>query len=128
MSDDELQLANFLRKEGLTWEEIAYLRWRDFDFDMTSIKVHRSLSVFKITKTVNLRKNKEILHFIKRFNEKCYRTRNFFIFYKVMPKSVARFADPSRYGEPFRPGEIREKVKTYRGENRGIFRLRLQRI
>ena len=127
----EREFANYLRAKGLTYNEICYLRWRDFNFEGDKIKVKRKILCFKWNKVINLKANREMHHIAKTLEGK---GRNlplhYFVFYAQFPKTSCWRDDIRRYGSPFTPDEMKKMLKGYSDEPevRPLFGLKLVRV
>ena len=110
----EREFANYLKHRGLTYKEIAYLKWRDFDFDTEKISVPRRFLGINYKKVINLKENSEVLHIAKTLEGKrrCLRT-YYYVFYDQFPLSRCRREDLRRYGSPFTPEKMEEMIRGY---------------
>ena len=127
----EREFASYLRAEGLSYNEIAYLKWRDFDFEGDNIKVKRRFLIFNYVKRVNVKRNSEAHHILKTLEAKRrYQPMNYYVFYAQFPIITCRRDDARRYGSPFTPVELQEQLRGYSNEPevRPLFGLKLVRV
>ena len=108
----ERELVNFLRKKGLTWEEITYLKWKNFNFRRDKISVPRRFLFLRYNKTVDFNKDQAALHVLKRLEER-KGMNHYYVFYKKFPMFRGRRDDERRYGSPFTPEEVKAMARGY---------------
>lgn len=112
----ELKFAAWLRKEGLTFSEITYLRWSYFSFDNDKITLDRNIWFIHWKKKINLKKDKEIWHLMQTWIGKKKYFSHYHVFYKSFPVRCTKYDNPRRYGSLFTPEEMQQMVSEYRGD------------
>lgn len=127
----ERELANYLRRRGLTYKEICYLKWRDFNFDGDKISVPRKFLGFRYKKNIDLKEDNEIYHIAKTLEGKrrCMHV-SYFVFYDQFPVTRCKREDPKRYGSPFTPEKMEEMIRGYsvESEERPLLGVKLVRV
>lgn len=127
---NERELASYLKDQGLTCKEIAYLKWCNFSFDGRILLVPRRIWMIKYTKKINLESDPRIWHIVQTLDEKRKLCRKYFMFYKQAPIKCCRRDDERRYGSPFTPAEIEGMIRGYSevSDPKFVGRLKLARI
>lgn len=126
----EIKFANWLRREGLTYEEIAYLKWSNFSFNNDILTIERKFLFVHWKKKINLKKNREIWHLMNTWLGKRRYWYRYHVFYKSSPVKCARYGNPNRYGSLFTPEEMQQILTEYAEDTQtaSLFGYKLVRI